>query len=122
MLPGMCPYKLSARGGAAVDRAAVHVLKVLGSDHRVEPFSPYGYDERQFCSPGFDLPIGRLTPSPNATYSEYHSSADNLELVRPAALAESLRTLAGLVAVLDENRRLTNLSPKGEPRLGKRGL
>jgi aminopeptidase-like protein len=118
---GPLTYKRSRRGKSGTDRAATHVLRHLPSA-RIVDFEPYGYDERQFCSPGFDLPMGRLTRSPNGTYSEYHSSADNLELVRPAALAESLRALACLVAVLDENRRLTNLSPKGEPRLGKRGL
>jgi aminopeptidase-like protein len=89
---------------------------------RIVDFAPYGYDERQFCSPGIDLPVGRLTRSPNGEYPEYHSSADNLDIVQPDALAESLRTLARLVGLLDENRRLLNLSPKGEPRLGKRGL
>src|SRR5512146_1879551 len=122
MLPGMCPYKLSARGGAAVDRAAVHVLKVLGSDHRVEPFSPYGYDERQFCSPGFDLPVGRLTRSPNDGYPQYHTSADDLSLVRGERLAESIQAAARIIAALDADTAFVNLSPKCEPRLGKRNL
>jgi aminopeptidase-like protein len=114
-------YKRSRRGDCATDRAASHVLcGVPGS--RIVDFEPYGYDERQFCSPGFDLPVGRFTRSPNGKYPEYHSSGDNLDILRPAALAESLRTLARLVALLDENRCLINLSPKGEPRLGKRGL
>ena len=85
-------------------------------------FEPYGYDERQFCSPGFDLPVGRLTRSPNGAYPEYHTSADNLDFIRPDCLAESIRVLANLITVLDGNRRMLNLSPKGEPRLGKRGL
>jgi aminopeptidase-like protein len=89
---------------------------------RIVDFEPQGCDERQFCSPGFDLPVGRITRSPNGEFPEYHTSADNLDILRPSALAESLRTLARLVALLDENRRLANLSPKGEPRLGKRGL
>ena len=89
---------------------------------RLVDFEPYGYDERQFCSPGFDLPVGRLTRSPNGQYPEYHTSADNLDLLRPECLAESIRALAGMIAVLDANRSLRNLSPKGEPRLGKRGL
>ncbi len=85
-------------------------------------FSPYGYDERQFCSPGFDLPVGRLTRSPNDGYPEYHTSADNLDLVRPESLAASLLALARILARVDSNRRFKNLSPKCEPRLGKRGL
>jgi aminopeptidase-like protein len=118
---GPLTYKRSRRGGCDVDRAASHVLR--GARYaRIMDFEPYGYDERQFCSPGFDLPVGRLTRSPNGQYPEYHSSADNLELVQQASLAESLRVLASLIGVLDANRRLLNLSPKGEPRLGKRGL
>lgn len=118
---GPLTYKRSRRGDCGTDRAARHVLRGVPSA-RIVDFEPYGYDERQFCSPGFDLPVGRLTRSPNGQYAEYHSSADSLDIVRPAALAESLRTLARLIAILDENRRLLNLSPKGEPRLGKRGL
>ncbi|HMZ00536.1 MAG TPA: DUF4910 domain-containing protein, partial [Burkholderiaceae bacterium] len=82
----------------------------------------YGYDERQFCSPGFDLPFGRLTRSPNGAYPEYHSSADDLDFIRPAALAGSLQALAALIGAIDANQHWRNLSPKGEPRLGKRGL
>jgi aminopeptidase-like protein len=118
---GPVTYKRSRRGDSATDRAASHVLRGVPSA-RIVDFEPYGYDERQFCSPGIDLPVGRFTRSPNGQYPEYHSSADNLDILRPAALAESLRALARLVALLDQNRRLINLSPKGEPRLGKRGL
>jgi aminopeptidase-like protein len=118
---GPVTYKRSRTGDRVVDRAASHVLRGVPSA-RILDFEPYGYDERQFCSPGFDLPVGRLTRSPNSQYPEYHSSADNLELLRPASLAESLRTLARLIAVLDANRCLVNVSPKGEPQLGRRGL
>jgi aminopeptidase-like protein len=119
---GALTYKRSRRGDCVTDRAAEHVLRSLTGAAHVVDFEPYGYDERQFCSPGFDLPVGRLTRSPNGQYPQYHTSADDLEFVRPDSLAESLRTLAGLIALLDQNRRLRNLSPKGEPRLGKRGL
>lgn len=117
---GPLTYKRSRRGDTATDRAAQFVL--AGSDARIVDFEPYGYDERQFCSPGFDLPVGRLTRSPNGRYDEYHTSADDLSFIRPECLAESVRTLAELIAVIDCNRKLRNLSPKGEPRLGKRGL
>jgi aminopeptidase-like protein len=115
-------YKRSRRGHCVTDRAAEHVLRRSAPSARIVDFEPYGYDERQFCSPGFDLPVGRLTRSPNGAYPQYHTSADTLDLLRPDALAESLRTLATIVSVIDENRLLRNLSPKGEPRLGKRGL
>jgi len=119
---GALTYKRSRRGDCITDRVAEHVLRGLAPSARVIDFEPYGYDERQFCSPGFDLPVGRLTRSPNGQYPEYHTSADNLEFIQPACLAESIRALAGIIALLDENRSLRNLSPKGEPRLGKRGL
>jgi aminopeptidase-like protein len=119
---GPLTYTRSRRGGCVTDRAAELVLPSASPAARFVPYEPYGYDERQFCSPGFDLPVGRLTRSPNGAYPEYHSSADSLELLDPACLAESLRALAGMIATLDENRVLRSLSPKGEPRLGKRGL
>lgn len=119
---GPLTYKRSRRGGTDTDRIVEHVLATQGEAARVIDFEPYGYDERQFCSPGIDLPVGRLTRSPNGTYAEYHTSADNLALIGRDAMAASLRMLARTIGVLDANRRLRNLSPKGEPRLGKRGL
>ena len=115
-------YKRSRRGDCMTDRAAQLVLASDSAPSRIIDFEPYGYDERQFCSPGFDLPIGRLTRSQQGGYAEYHTSADDLSLVQTDAFAESIRTLARLIAVLDANRPLDSLSPRGEPRLGKRGL
>jgi aminopeptidase-like protein len=115
-------YKRSRRGDAEIDAAVEHVLRHAGTPHKVEDFSPYGYDERQFCSPGFDLPVGCLMRTPHGEFREYHTSADNLDLVRPAALAGSLRACADVVSLLEGNARCLNLSPKCEPQLGKRGL
>jgi aminopeptidase-like protein len=119
---GPLTYKRSRRGNTVTDRVAEYVLKTGSAAARTIDFEPYGYDERQFCSPGFDLPVGRLTRSPNGTYPEYHSSADDLSFVKRDRIAESIQTLARLLSVMDANRRVRNLSPKGEPRLGKRGL
>src|SRR5579875_2440692 len=92
--PGPPTYKQSRRGTAPIDRILAHVLRHRGvASERVRPFIPYGYDERQYCSPGFDLPVGCLTRTPNGEYPEYHSSADNLTLVRPEHLADSLDLL-----------------------------
>ena len=113
-------YKHSRRGGTLIDRVAAQVLASCGG--RETPFEPYGYDERQFCSPGFDLPFGRLTRSPNGTYPQYHNSTDDLDFVSVDALAGAIQALARIVHAVDANRRFINLSPKGEPRLGKRGL
>lgn len=114
-------YKRSWSGTAAVDRAAAACL-------RSEPgaacsdFSPWGYDERQFGSPGFRLPVGRLTRSAEEGYPEYHSSADNLDLIRPASLSGALEVAQAILQLVDSNRVLTNLSPFAEPQLGRRGL
>jgi aminopeptidase-like protein len=119
---GALTYKRSRRGNTATDRTMELVLRRRAPASRVLDFEPYGYDERQFCSPGFDLPVGRLTRSPNGAYPEYHTSDDKLSLLQPDALAESLQVLALAVSAMDRNRALLNLLPKGEPRLGKRGL
>jgi aminopeptidase-like protein len=113
-------YKKSRRGNAEIDRAVGMVLRDQGRAHTVVEFSPSGYDERQFCSPGFNLPVGCLMRT--VQYPEYHTSADNLDFVRPEALAASLRTCLAVVDVLESNRRYLNQNPKCEPQLGRRGL
>jgi aminopeptidase-like protein len=120
--PGPFTYKQSRRGDAAIDRAARHVLAHLGKPHEVREFTPYGYDERQFCSPGFDLPVGCFMRTPHGEFPQYHTSADDLDLVTPGALAESLATIQAVLAVLEHDRTYRNTNPKCEPQLGRRGL
>ena len=115
-------YKKSRRGDADVDHAVTHVLRHNARSYDVLEFSPYGYDERQYCSPGFNLPVGCLTRSVWGTFPEYHTSADNLDFIKPERLGESLRVCTSVVDVLENNRRYRNLSPYCEPQLGKRGL
>ena len=116
-------YKRSRRGNAEIDRAAALVLAHSGlAAPRVLDFSPYGYDERQYCSPGFDLAVGSLQRSCWGTFPEYHTSADNLDFIRPEHLASSFRLVTDILDVLEGNRRFRNLSPHCEPQLGKRGL
>jgi aminopeptidase-like protein len=132
-------YKRSRRGNAAIDRAAEEVLTAAGVPGRVMDFSPYGYDERQYCSPGFNLPVGCLMRSPHGTFPEYHTSADNLEFIKPESLADSLEKLLAIVDVVEKQDRhepvprpsrttqtehptsvtFLNLKPRGEPQLGK---
>lgn len=119
---GGLTYKRSRRGDAEIDRVVCHVLRRSGRPHEVEDFSPYGYDERQFCSPGFNLPVGSLTRTPHARYPEYHTSADDLDFVSPEAMADTLETCWQVFCVLERNRRYVNLNPHCEPQLGKRGL
>ena len=99
--PGPFHYKRSRRGDAEIDRAVAHVLAVAGEPHEVEPFVPYGYDERQYCSPGFDLPVGSLTRTPWGRYPEYHTSADDLSFITPEALAGSLACYLEVVAAIE---------------------
>lgn len=118
---GRLTYKKSRQGDAVVDRAAAHVLRQLG-DHEILEFSPYGYDERQFCSPGFNLPVGRLSRTPYDRCPEYHTSADDPHFVHPAQLAASLTACLAILHVLEHDRIYINQNPKCEPQLGKRGL
>jgi len=120
--PGNSTYKKSRMGDAEIDRAVLHVLQHSGQPYQVADFSPYGYDERQYCSPGFNLPVGSLTRTPHGRYPEYHTSADNLDLVQPEYLADSLAKYLAVVDLLENNRRYANTNPKCEPQLGKRGL
>jgi aminopeptidase-like protein len=115
-------YKKSRQGDACIDRAMQHVLKTSGAEFSIVDFHPYGYDERQFCSPGINLPVGCLMRSVHGTFPEYHTSADNLEFIQPAHLADTLAKVIEVLEVLEQNATFTNLKPKCEPRLGKYGL
>ncbi|GAB3145643.1 DUF4910 domain-containing protein [Microbispora hainanensis] len=117
---GPITYKRSRRGDAEIDRVFAHVLR--DRPHTLVDFSPYGYDERQYCSPGFDLPVGCLTRTPYAGYPEYHTSADDPDFVTEEAMRDTLDACVKAFEVLERNRTYVNLSPYGEPQLGRRGL
>jgi len=119
--PGHSTYKRTRRGDALVDRAAAHILR-QGGEHELLDFVPYGYDERQYCSPGFNLAVGCLTRTPNGRFPEYHTSADNVEFVRSDALEDSLAKALAIVEVLEHDAAFVNLNPHCEPQLGRRGL
>jgi aminopeptidase-like protein len=114
-------YKRSRRGQAVIDRAGAHVVG-RGRNGRLLDFVPWGWDERQFNSPGFDLPVGCLTRSLEGEFPEYHSSADDLDLICAEHLEESLYAVLEVLHVLEGDRTYRNVSPKGEPQLGRRGL
>jgi aminopeptidase-like protein len=120
--PGRFTYKRSRRRDAEVDRVVEQVLRHSDHEHQVHDFTPYGYDERQYCSPGINLPVGCFMRTPNGCYPQYHTSADDLSLVTPSALGDSLIQLLRVIQVLEENRCYINLNPKCEPQLGRRGL
>jgi aminopeptidase-like protein len=119
---GPLTYKKSRRSDTAIDRAAAHVLRHARHPGLILDFSPYGYDERQFCSPGFDLPVGRLSRTPFGEYPEYHTSADNLDFVLEESLGDSFDSVLAILEILEANGTFINLSPKCEPQLGKRSL
>jgi aminopeptidase-like protein len=119
---GQMTYKQSRRGQAEIDRVVSYVLAHSGQPYEIVEFSPYGYDDRQYCSPGFNLAVGSLTRTPHGRYPQYHTSADNLDLVQPQYLADSLAQYLAVLRVLEQNRTYRNTHPKGEPQLGKRGL
>lgn len=119
---GPLTYKRSRRGDTEIDRVAAYVLKQISANSEILEFSPYGYDERQYCSPGFNLAVGRLSRTPHGTFPEYHTSADNLDFVKPQSLAASFTACMTILSILEKNRKYLNTNPKCEPQLGGRGL
>jgi len=119
---GAFHYKKSRQGNAEIDRAAAHVLSHHTQSSEILEFSPYGYDERQYCSPGFNLAVGCLMRSVWGTFPEYHTSADNLDFIQATQLAESLRICTAILDVLECNQRYRNLNSYCEPQLGRRNL
>ena len=119
---GNITYKKSRQGNAEIDRTMAHVLRHSGKSSTIIDFFPYGYDERQYCSPGFDLPVGCFMRAPHGQYPEYHSSADNLDFVKTDSLAQSYVQCLEVCELLEGNRTYMNQNPKCEPQLGRRGL
>lgn len=119
---GAFTYKKSRRGNAEIDRIVIDVLENNKVPHKIVDYSPYGYDERQFCSPGFNLPVGSLTRTSYGQFPEYHTSADNLDFVKPGALDDSLKVYVDVISMLEKNEKYINTNPKCEPQLGRRKL
>ncbi len=113
-------YKCSRQGNSLTDRVAKQALK--NHEHSILPFSPLGSDERQYCSPAFNLPIGSLMRSMYSRYPEYHTSLDNKNFISFKALQESIDMYETMLLSLEQNQTYLNLYPYGEPRLDKHGL
>ena len=120
--PAGFTYKKTRKGDALIDRAVIHYMKQSGADHTIIDFFPFGYDERQYNSPGINLNVGCLSRSQYGQYPEYHTSGDNLDLVQPGQLEKSLEAFQDICGILEHNDTYLNLFPKCEPQLGKRGL
>lgn len=119
---GAFTYKKSRRGNSVADRCAEYVLTNSNSKFTVEDFFPTGSDERQFCSPGFNLPVGSLMRTRYGKFDEYHTSADDKSFISFRAIEDSVNLCAAVIDAVDKNAVYKNLMPYCEPQLGKRGL
>jgi aminopeptidase-like protein len=115
-------YKRSRRGDAKIDRIMSNLLRHSGLSPLIIDFFPYGYDERQYCSPGFDLPVGLFQRSKFGSIPEYHTSADNLSFISARHLRESYCMIVEALDTIENDAVYRNLQPKCEPQLGRRGL
>lgn len=119
---GHLVYKRSRQGDSLLDRAAEHVIQTDGTGSQVVDFSPYGNDERQFCSPGFDLPVGSITRSGYDRSERHHTSADDMAGISPSSLEDTLEFCLKILRILEADETFVSLNSKGEPQLGRRGL
>jgi aminopeptidase-like protein len=115
-------YKKSRRGNAKIDLAVAHTIRHSGLTPTILDFSPYGYDERQYCSPGFNLPVGLFQRSKFGEIPQYHTSADNLDFIAPEHLSASYRMITETLNIMENDAVCRNTMPKCEPQLGRRGL
>jgi len=119
---GIMTYKKTRNGDNEIDRISKYVLENSKQEFNIIDFLPIGSDERQFCSPAFNLPVGSLMRTMHGKFPEYHTSADNLDFVRAENLEDALIKYSGIIFILENNKKYINLNPKCEPQLGKRGL
>ena len=114
-------YLPSRNGKTLSDYVALHVLKHTDPDFIRYTWLDRGSDERQYCSPGVDLPLVTLCRSKYGRYPEYHTSLDNLDFVTPDGLLGGYGLVQDCISVV-ENNRVFRVTCYGEPQLGKRGL
>lgn len=119
---GKFTYKKSRRGNSLADKATEMILQQSEDEFNIEDFVPRGSDERQYCSPGFNLPVGSLMRTMYGKYPEYHTSADNKQYVSFEAMEKSVLTYLDIIELLEKNEIYINTMPYCEPQLGKRGL
>lgn len=120
--PGQSIYKKTLHGNDEIDLVVTNVLQNSGKPYKIIDFFPMGSDERQFCSPAFDLSVGSLMRSPYSFFKEYHTSADDLNFVQAEYLVDSYSKYLSVIFTLENNKKYLNLNPECEPQLGKRGL
>ena len=120
--PGSSTYKRSKSGNSEIDKTVEFVLKNSSSDYNILDFFPTGSDERQFCSPAFNLNVGSLMRTPYAKFIQYHTSDDNLDFVKSEYIVDSFLKYLKTIFVIENNKKYVNMNPKCEPQLGKYGL
>ncbi|MAH49644.1 peptidase M28, partial [Candidatus Pacearchaeota archaeon] len=119
---GTLTYKKAKESNALINEVVAKVLQDSDQEYEIEDFYPWGSDERQYSSPGFDLPIGSLMRTPYRHFPEYHTSLDNLEFVKPGNVEDSLEKYINIVDVIEYNKTYINTNPKCEPLLNKDGF
>ncbi len=115
-------YKRSAAGNTVIDKAAEQILRERGDAHEISNFYPWGSDERQYCSPGFDLPVGCMLRGRFFDRPEYHTSLDNRDLISFETLSETVDVFEEICLALDRNMTYRNTVAHCEPQLGRHGL
>ena len=119
---GKFTYKRSRRGNSLPDRAAENILKLTEKEFKIVDFFPSGSDERQYCSPGFNLPVGSLMRTMYGTYPQYHTSGDDKDFISFEAMESSVSKYLEIIELIERNEKYLNKMPFCEPQLGKRGL
>jgi len=120
--PGKYTYKKTRNGDTLIDKIVEKVLFDSKEDHQILDFWPIGSDERQFCSPGFNLNVGSLMRTVYGCFPQYHTSGDNLDFVDKKYLTGSFEKYMDAVYIFENNASYMNLNPKCEPQLRKRGF
>jgi len=119
---GKFTYKRSRIGNSLPDRAVETILNQTETEFNIVDFFPSGSDERQYCSPGFNLPVGSLMRTMYGTYPEYHTSADNKDYISFETMEKSVQKYLNVIELIEKNEKYINKMPYCEPQLGKRGL
>lgn len=114
-------YVPSRAGGTPADRAALNVLRHRAPDFVRYTFLDRASDERQYCSPGIDLPVCSVLRTLYGKFPEYHTSFDDLSVISPAGLQGAFEVLRECLEVLEANDTYVTSTPC-EPQLGRRGL
>lgn len=119
---GTLSYKQTRREDALIDTVVKHIDERMDRKFRIRQFDIGGSDERQYCSPGFNLPVGQFARTVYGTYEEYHTSLDTKEFMGVGSLVESAEAIEEVLETLEYAGYYLNQEPYGEPMMSKRDL